>query len=613
VSRMVAFRLLSGVLGAALAGGEALAVINPKFTPVHLGKEARTILAGMLEAGGADEWRLAGIEALKGKPPEKVELRLAGFEKEQLEDARQLLAQNLKAPAVLFVPEAQGQGKAACFLHVGGQWLRLARADGTRWDLREFDFRLSATYAGGTDMLVRMMRYVLADPQPAVPVAVGTSWAGYVRVGNAPGEAAGLAAIELLGDARPALFVASPKGDRLFRTKVGKTQLWEDVTVALGLDSRSQRFAWVDLDGDGYPDLVSWDGATLAAWVMRKDGTFAPAGRESTLKLDGCLDLAPLTAADGSPGVLASTGDRPLFLAWSAGKGWQKMELPAAEGEARKVAGEPSACIVADLDNDGFPEVLQPREDGGLLWRRKGEVFAPPVKSAVAGMGKLTCMALGDFDGDGVLDLFLGGAKLNRLWENDGRGGFREVSDYAGSLSYKAAAGVSFACSLDLNHDGRADLALCYPEDGVIYHFNRGFRCFGEEGDLRLDEAEGAPRLEPFGARGCAAADFDSDGVEDLAVAFVGGELGCFYNALSAPPGVRVRLGPGRTGPVTVSAWQGEKLPVCLGTWALTGHRPARLVSLRAPGSCTLRWRWPGGPPRALEARGDANVVLPRD
>lgn len=92
------------------------------------------------------------------------------------------------------------------------------------------------------------------------------------------------------------------------------------------------------------------------------------------LKLEDCLDLAPLAAADGSLGVLVSTGARPFFLTWSASKSWQKTELPAAEGEARKVAGEPSACIVADLDNDGFPEVLQPHEDGALLWRRKGRV-----------------------------------------------------------------------------------------------------------------------------------------------------------------------------------------------------------------------------------------------
>ncbi|MCG3178573.1 MAG: hypothetical protein BIFFINMI_00901 [Phycisphaerae bacterium] len=602
----MATRFLAVLLVAAMTSGDALAIINPKFTPVQLGKESRTILAGSLEAGGADQWRLAGIEALKGELPEKVELRLAGFRNQQLEEARRLMAQSVKAPAVLFVPHAQEQDKAIAFLHVGGQWLRLARAGDTRWDVLEFESKLDATYAGGSDMLVRMMRYVLADPGAAVPAAVGMRWANCAPAGKTPGEAAGLAVIELPGAARPALFVACPKGDRLLRIKAGSEQLWEDVTAAVKLDSRSARFAWVDLDRNGWLDLVSWDGDTLSIRPCQEDGTFAPAGRGSTLKLDECLDLAPLAAADGSPGVLASTGAQPLLLTWSSDKGWQKSALPPEEGEAGEPAGEPSACIVADLDNDGLVEVLQPREGGGLLWRRKGEVFAPPVKSPVAGMGRRTCTALGDFDGDGFLDMFMGGAKLNRLWENDGRGGFREVGDYAGSLSYKAAAGVSFACALDLNHDGRTDLALCYPEGGLAYHFNRGFRCFGEEGDLPLDDVEGSPRLEPFGVRCCVAADFDGDGVEDLAVAFVGGEAYCFRSDLSPPPGMRLRLGPGRTGPVTVSAWQGEKLPVCLGTWVLTGHRPGRLISLRWPGNCTLQYSLPGKGRRNLTIKADS-------
>ena len=117
----------------------------------------------------------------------------------------------------------------------------------------------------------------------------------------------------------------------------------------------------------------------------------------------------------------------------------------------------------------------------------------------------------------------MSGPKQNLLWENDGKGGFREVSNWAGSLSYKAQPGASACAAADLNHDGRPDLILCYAEAGFVYHFNRGFRCLGEEGDLRLEQVEEGPKPDSFGVRRCVAADFNADGAEDLAVAFAGG------------------------------------------------------------------------------------------
>jgi hypothetical protein len=605
--------ILLGAGCAALAGGSALAIISPHFTPVHLVRQSRIILVGTLEAGpGADQWRLTGVEALKGTAPKEPVLRLAAFKKENLEELRKLLAANAKGPAVFFA-EALDQKDAPACLHLGGQWLRLTCPTESQWDLREFDLKLSATYAGGTDMLARMVRYILEDPNASVPAAVGTSWASAAPIGKVGGEVAGLAAVELSADGPLGLFVASPAGDRLFRRKVGKEPrgAWEDVTAAVKLEGRSRRFAWVDLDRDGFPDLVTWDGKALTARRVTAAGTFAPADPAAAFRLDGeCLGLEGLAvAADGAPGVLLSTTGRPVLLAWTA-KGWQPVELPAG-GDERQVAGEPSACIAADLDNDGFPDVLQPREGGGLLWRGKAGGFEAPVKSPVAGLGKGTALALGDFDTDGFLDIFMSGPKHNRLWENDGKGGFREVSDFAGSLSYKAQPGAAACAAADLNGDGRPDLLLGYPEASFACHFNRGFRCLGEEGDLRLETIEDGPKPGNFGVRRLAVADFNADGAGDLAVAFASGEICCYYNDLSAPAGVWVRLRPGFTGPVTASAWQGEKHPCCMGAWSVTARRPGVFLSLRAPGECTLKWRLPGKPAqsRKLEARAGQSAA----
>ena len=100
------------------------------------------------------------------------------------------------------------------------------------------------------------------------------------------------------------------------------------------------------------------------------------------------------------------------------------------------------------------------------------------------------------------------------------------------------------------------------------------------------------------GATACVAADFNGDSSLDLAVAFVGGDVYCCVNHLADRPGVRIRLKPGMTGPVTVSAWQGGDHPFCTGASAVFGHTPGAHISLRHPGPCTLRVRFPRGPVR---------------
>ena len=166
---------------------------------------------------------------------------------------------------------------------------------------------------------------------------------------------------------------------------------------------------------------------------------------------------------------------------------------------------------------------------------------------------------------------------------------------------------------------GPPELSLAFPKAAhakgrFLYHFNRGYHCMGEEGELTLEAHR--PAHPPPKARGpvrAAVADFNGDGSLDPAAAFTTGQVACFLSSLFDAPGLWIRLPRGHTGPVAVSVWQGAAHPVCAGTYLVDGHSPPTYVALRKRSACTLRWRWPGRPPRLLEAKHGSAAILPRD
>jgi hypothetical protein len=160
---------------------------------------------------------------------------------------------------------------------------------------------------------------------------------------------------------------------------------------------------------------------------------------------------------------------------------------------------------------------------------------------------------------------------------------------------------------MDLNHDGWLDLAVGYEAAVFQYHFNRGFRTFGEEREVRL------PGPDRAGQRAFAEADFNQDGSLDLAVLFTSGELICTYNDRAEAPGLRLRLPRGVAGPVTASCWLRAKDPICTGTVSVTGHSPGSYVAIRSPGEAIIRYRLPGRLEQARTvtvANGPKEVIL---
>jgi hypothetical protein len=122
-----------------------------------------------------------------------------------------------------------------------------------------------------------------------------------------------------------------------------------------------------------------------------------------------------------------------------------------------------NGLAVADVDGDGLPDLYFTSQVGGNeLWKNLGGGrFANITKEAgVALAGRVTVTAsFADIDNDGDQDLFVttvrGG---NALFENDGHGHFTDISKTAGVDHVGHSSGAVF---FDFDGDGLLDLYLC--------------------------------------------------------------------------------------------------------------------------------------------------------
>ncbi|MCI0343082.1 MAG: VCBS repeat-containing protein [Planctomycetales bacterium] len=233
-----------------------------------------------------------------------------------------------------------------------------------------------------------------------------------------------------------------------------------------------------DVDRDGDPDLVFAGSARLALWLNRGDGRF-----EDATDRAGFKDVGPLQSLRG---VLCADfdadGSRDLFLAVYGGPN----QFYRGKGDGTFT----EATVAAGLAESG-------------VWS--------------------TCAAAADVDGDGDLDLFVGGygtvrerpvdfmarnGEADRLFRNRGDGTFEDVTEAAGVGHTGYALAAAFA---DVTGDGAPDLYVANDFAFNALYVNRG--------DGTFEDRTKASKTNDVGmGMGVSWADFDADGDLDLYV-----------------------------------------------------------------------------------------------
>ncbi len=287
---------------------------------------------------------------------------------------------------------------------------------------------------------------------------------------------------------------------------------------------RGRGALWVELDGDGSPELLVLNFATPPRLFHRRGG--GGAWEDWSHR----LDLTRPYPGGGAPHT---------FAAWF------------------------TAAAAGDLDGDGRTDLVLAGEEFAVL-RGVGAGGLADVTEACGfplTLPPLGHVALGDVDNDGDLDLLLAcrGGQL-QLWLNrpaDGRAHFTLGPAPAASSAESELRAVLLA---DFDNDGALDLYVARQNPPVARLGNLAARGLGDGRFVPALEWGGTP-VGTSAAHGAVAVDPDRDGDLELVLfhgdgerVYTGGAVLLFENTTPAGRGLTLEFHPRRGPPHALGA-----------------------------------------------------------
>jgi tetratricopeptide (TPR) repeat protein len=325
------------------------------------------------------------------------------------------------------------------------------------------------------------------------------------------------------------------------------------VTESVGLaDASGRGGVWADFDNDGWLDFwMSAAGGPDRLWRNCR-GRFV----DVTTQVGSPADTLPTEGAawadfdsDGWVDLYCANYENWAAHSYYADRLWQNRHGRFADATERAGISPPYGIDLAgrgvnwgDFDDDGDPDcyVANYRLCENLLWENAGcgRFSDQAGRLGIAGdevdgwYGHTIGAEWADFDNDGDLDLFTADlahpryiefSNRSRLYENQGPGPVPRFRDRRADVGIRYEETHSDPAWADVDNDGDLDLYVT-----SIYEGRRSF--LYESKLLPSNGSFAGPRPRAFtevtwlsGTRcyngwGCAFADFDNDGDEDLVV-----------------------------------------------------------------------------------------------
>jgi hypothetical protein len=276
-----------------------------------------------------------------------------------------------------------------------------------------------------------------------------------------------------------------------------------------------QGCAWVDIDGDGYLDLYVSCKQTGSNLIYRNDGH----GGFSKITTGSIV-----TSGGGCVGASWADVDNDgrIDLVLSRQNGPSLLFLQQADGSFRRIELNTSSfaygVALGDYDGNGFVDLLVGDVTQNSLLRNDGQGnFVLEPNSTITTVGYRPSVTWVDLDG--YLDAFVTtggttGSGVGHFYRNDGHGTFTTVD--AGDLSRLASNSTGLAWG-DYDNDGYLDVFICRldntfqnPLPSMLFHNN---------GNGTFKQVAPSPFIDDIGyAVSCSWGDYDNDGWLDLIV-----------------------------------------------------------------------------------------------
>ena len=285
----------------------------------------------------------------------------------------------------------------------------------------------------------------------------GVSWGDYDKDGD----------LDILGGSNE---MPTPSRSYVYRNDDGKKFVEVAESIGLSIPGRiSRQSNWIDYDNDGDSDLYAANRSGANQLLKNENGMFKPLGYAS-----GVYDSRRTVGACWFD--IDNDGDLDFFLANQSG----------------------DSDTVARNDMDKFVDIA-PELGMDQTQRLYSE-------------GGVGC-ALGDYNNDGYIDLYVTTYGRNLLYKNNGDGSFEEVAKAMGVVDPDLSVAAAWG---DYNNDGYLDLMVVGYQKikGQSEPFSKLYRNTGTnfEADNRY------PELTSAGDHGVEWIDYDNDGDLDLSV-----------------------------------------------------------------------------------------------